>query len=145
MKNIRPLFILALIAGCAKTGAESGASSSSEGANDPAVARAAEAITAPDLLQHIKDLSDDSLEGRAPGTPGEDKAVAYLQSQFKSIGLAPGNPDGTYIQKVDLIGYTSRPTASFTARGKTVALKYPQDYVANSRHNRPETKIQNSD
>ena len=85
------------------------------------------------------------MEGRAPGTPGEDKAVAYIQAQFKAIGLKPGNPDGTYIQNVDLIGYKAHPTASLSARGKTVALKYPDDFIANSRHDRAETKVDNSD
>jgi len=113
--------------------------------NSPEVTTAGQAITAAGLLQHIKDLADDSLEGRGPGTPGEDKAVAYMESQFKALGLKPGNPDGTFIQQVALIGYTSHPTASFTAGGKTVALKFPDDYVANSRHNRKETKIANSD
>lgn len=114
-------------------------------ASSPAVTAAAQAIDSASILQHIKDLSADSMEGRAPGTPGEDKAVAYLTQQFQKLGLQPGNPDGTYIQKVDLIGYTAHPTASFTARGKTVSLRYPDDYVANSRHNRDETKVQGSD
>ncbi|MDQ3808853.1 MAG: peptidase M28, partial [Chloroflexota bacterium] len=85
------------------------------------------------------------MEGRAPGTPGEEKTVAYLTRQFQALGLKPGNPDGTWIQKVDLIGYTSRPTASITAGGKPIRLNFPDDYVANSRHNRRETKIDNSD
>jgi Zn-dependent M28 family amino/carboxypeptidase len=114
-------------------------------ATSPAVMTAAQAIDTASLLQHIKDLSADSMEGRAPGTPGEEKAVAYLTQQFQKLGLKPGNPDGTYIQKVDLIGYTAHPTASFTAKGKTVSLRYPDDYIANSRHNRDETKIDNSD
>jgi Zn-dependent M28 family amino/carboxypeptidase len=106
---------------------------------------AAQAITADSLLQHIRDLSDDSTEGRAPGTPGEQKAIDYMQKQFKALGLKPGNPDGTYLQNVDLVGYKAHPTASFSARGKTIALKYPDDYIANSRHNRPETKVSGSD
>ena len=110
-----------------------------------AVDTAAQAITAEGLLQHIKDLSADSMEGRAPATPGEQKAIAYMQSQFKSLGLQPGNPDGSYLQNVDLIGYLSHPKASFTAGGKTIPLEYPDDYVAVSRHNRPETKVDNSD
>ena len=111
----------------------------------PAVAAAAQAIDTASLLQHIKDLAADSMEGRAPGTPGEEKAVAYLTKQFQALGLQPGNPDGTYIQKVDLIGYTAHPTASFTAKGKTVSLRYPDDYIANSRHNRDSTRIDSSD
>jgi Zn-dependent M28 family amino/carboxypeptidase len=126
-------------AGCAKT-PSADASTSTARADT-----AAQAIAADDLLQHIRDLSDDSTEGRAPGTPGEQKAIAYMQNQFKAMGLKPGNPDGTYLQNVDLVGYKAHPTASFIVGSKTIALKYPDDYVANSRHNRPETKVENSD
>jgi len=114
-------------------------------ASAPAVTTAAQVIDTTTLFQHIKDLSADSMEGRAPGTAGEEKAVAYLTSQFQKLGLKPGNPDGTYIQKVDLIGYKAHPTASFTAKGKTVSLRYPDDYIANSRHNRDSTKVTGSD
>ena len=58
------------------------------------------------ILQHIKVISDDKFQGRAPGGPGEDLTVKYLQSRFEEIGLAPGNPDGTYVQKVPLVGIT---------------------------------------
>src|SRR6478735_1967317 len=58
------------------------------------------------ILEHIKALSADDMQGRAPGGPGEEKAVAYIESQFKAIGLQPGNPDGTYIQKVPMVGIT---------------------------------------
>ncbi|MEP6495874.1 MAG: M28 family peptidase [bacterium] len=125
--------------GCAKSGSD--ASAMAKGAPDSA----AQAITADGLLQHIKDLAADSMEGRGPGTPGEDKAVAYMQAQFKAIGLKPGNPDGSYLQNVDLIGYKAHPTASFTAGGKTISLAYPTDFIANSRHKRAETKIDKSD
>ena len=128
---------------CAKSDSANG------GANAPInladVDSAGQAITAAGLLQHIKDLADDSMEGRGPGTPGEEKAIAYLQSQFKSLGLKPGNPDGSYLQNVDLIGYKAHPTATLSSGGKTIALKYPQDFIANSRHDRPETKVENSD
>src|SRR5665213_2249498 len=90
-----------------------------------AVDTASSAISADGLLQHIKDLSADSMEGRAPGTPGEDKAVAYMQSQFKALGLKPGNPNGTYLQNVDLIGYKAHPVAFYTAGGRKISLAYP--------------------
>src|SRR5687768_15691825 len=131
--------ILCALAAC------SGADTSSSSATTPQVAAAAESISAPAMLQHIRNLADDSLEGRGPGTPGEVKTVAYLEGQFKALGLAPGNPDGTYRQKVELIGYTPNPTASFTAGGRTIPMRFKDDYVANSRHNRPETKVENSD
>ena len=40
---------------------------------------------------------------RGPGTPGEEKTVAYLTDRFRSIGLRPGNPDGGYVQDVPLV------------------------------------------
>jgi len=129
-----------LATACSKT-SSAGTSTGTTAAADTA----AQAITADSLLQHIRDLSDDSTEGRAPGTPGEQKTIDYMQKQFKALGLKPGNPDGTYLQNVDLVGYKAHPTASFRARGKTIALKYPDDYIANSRHTRPETKISGSD
>jgi Zn-dependent M28 family amino/carboxypeptidase len=106
---------------------------------------AAAVITAGGMMQEIKDLSADSMEGRGPGTPGEAKTIAYLEGAFKGIGLQPGNPDGTYLQNVDLIGYTSHPMATITAGEKPVAMRYPDDYVALSRHDRPETKVTNSE
>jgi Zn-dependent M28 family amino/carboxypeptidase len=109
-----------------------------------AVDTASGAISADGLLQHIKDLSADSMEGRAPGTPGEDKAVAYMQSQFKALGLKPGNPNGTYLQNVDLIGYKAHPVAFYAAGGRRISLAYPSDFIANSRHRAPETKVQNA-
>jgi len=142
---MRTTLLLGSIAATALFAACSAGGTGDINANAPAVTTAAQAITADALLGHIKDLSADSMEGRAPGTPGEDKAVAYMQGQFKAIGLKPGNPDGTYIQNVTLLGYKSRPTASFSAGGKMVALRFPDDYVANSRHNRAETKVVNSD
>jgi Zn-dependent M28 family amino/carboxypeptidase len=125
---------------CAK-----GDSGGSKTASNADVDAAANAITADGLMQHIKDLSADSMEGRAPGTPGEEKAVAYLEAQFKALGLKPGNPDGSYIQNADLVGYKAHPTGSYVAGGKTISLKYPDDFIANSRHERPETKVTGSD
>jgi Zn-dependent M28 family amino/carboxypeptidase len=133
---------LALSALAACTAKES---SSSSVAVTPEVTAAAESITAPSILQHIRNLADDSLEGRGPGTPGEAKAVAYIEGQFKALGLAPGNPDGTFQQKVEMIGYTPNSTASFSAGGRTIPLRFKDDFVANSRHDRPETRVENSD
>ena len=58
-------------------------------------------------------LSSDEFEGRKPGTPGEERTVQYLTGEFQKLGLKPGNTDGTYIQKVPLVGITG--TAGQTA------------------------------
>jgi Zn-dependent M28 family amino/carboxypeptidase len=106
---------------------------------------ALDSINADDLLRHIRTLSSDEFEGRGPGTKGEELSVNYLTEQFKRIGLKPGNPDGTYVQKVPLVGFTAQPTASFTAGAKKIDLQFPQDYVAVSRRFVPESKVENSD
>lgn len=55
------------------------------------------------LSEHIRTLSSDAFEGRAPVTPGEDRTVDYLIGQFKAVGLAPGAPDGGWTQDVPLL------------------------------------------
>ena len=102
-------------------------------------------ITSADLMLHTKALSADEYEGRGPGTKGEELTVKYLTEQFQRIGLKPGNPDGTFVQKVPLAGFTAQPTASFAVGDKTINLKFPKDYVAVSRRFVPESKVENSD
>jgi Zn-dependent M28 family amino/carboxypeptidase len=100
-------------------------------------------ITPDGMLAHIKALSSDEFEGRAPGTKGEELSVNYITDQFKKIGLKPGNPDGTYVQEVPLAGIKSEPKMSFTT-GTTTELKYPDDYVASSAQLQDKIKVDNS-
>jgi Zn-dependent M28 family amino/carboxypeptidase len=89
-------------------------------------------ITADGLMKHIKILSSDQYEGRGPGTPGEDITIKYIADQFKGVGLAPGNTDGTYLQKVPLVGITTKQTAEMNVKvgGKDFKLKFGEDFVA---------------
>jgi Zn-dependent M28 family amino/carboxypeptidase len=101
-------------------------------ASAQAPAKATAAITEAGLLGHIKTLASDDFEGRAPGTPGEAKSVAYIEQQFKQLGLKPGNPDGSYRQAVPLLGMTPTPTFSYQIGEHKVALRPGDDYVAHS-------------
>jgi len=84
------------------------------------------------LMQHIRTLSSDEFEGRAPGTKGEELTVDYLTQQFQAMGLEPGNPDGTYIQKVPLVGITPDPDMKlvFHRPGRRAELKLGTEFVA---------------
>ena len=84
------------------------------------------------VLGHVKVLSSDEYEGRAPGTRGEELSVAYMVNQLKGLGLKPGNSDGTYIQKVPLSGSAVQgsPVLSFRKGGRRQDLKWKDDYVA---------------
>ncbi|HZN06999.1 MAG TPA: M28 family metallopeptidase [Pyrinomonadaceae bacterium] len=121
-------------------------SSAADRAAAPAELKSAlDSINANDIMQHTKVMSGDEYEGRGPGTKGEELTIKYLTEQYQRIGLKPGNPDGTYVQKVPLVGFTGAPTASFTVGGKQMNLTFPQDYVAVSRRFVPESKVENSD
>ena len=84
------------------------------------------------LMRHIKVLASDEYEGRGPGTRGEDLSINYIADQFKSIGLTPGNTDGTYFQNVPLVGITAlhNPDLNVKVGGKDMTLKFSDDYVA---------------
>jgi Peptidase family M28 len=43
---------------------------------------------------HVQVLADDKLEGRNVGTPGLEKAIEYVEGQFKALGLQPGGTSG---------------------------------------------------
>ncbi len=92
--------------------------------------QAMDEITAGDLLKHVKALASDEFEGRAPGSKGEELSVNYITDQFKTIGLKPGNVDGSYTQEVPLAGITTVPTASFKTGDNVMNLNFPNDYVA---------------
>ena len=86
------------------------------------------------VLAHTKVLSSDQFEGRAPGGKGEALTVGYLVNQFKKIGLKPGNPDGTYVQKVPLVGMTASPAPLVLRKGsQQVTLKWRDDLVAGTK------------
>jgi Zn-dependent M28 family amino/carboxypeptidase len=99
------------------------------------------------VLKHIKVLSSDKFEGRAPGTRGEDLSVAYIETQFRDLGLQPGNPDGTYIQKVPLVGITATETRplTFVKGSKALGLKWRDDLVAWTKHVADAASIAKSD
>ena len=95
----------------------------------PAVAAG---ISADTLLAEVERLASDSFEGRAPGSAGETRTIEYLREQFSALGLVPGNPDGTWVQNVPLVGIT--PAEGDTLRvsrgDDTRTLEPGADYVA---------------
>ncbi|MEJ7638329.1 MAG: hypothetical protein WKF75_10235, partial [Singulisphaera sp.] len=107
---------------------------------------AMQGVTAADLLGHIKVLAADEFEGRGPGTPGEEQTVAYLTEQFRKLGLKPGNPDGSVVQNVPLVGFRAQSVeGAFRAGDATIDLKFPDDWVAVSRSLAQEVKVENSE
>src|SRR5258705_5515632 len=87
------------------------------------------------VLAHTRVLSSDEYEGRGPGTKGEELTVRYVVDQFKMLGLKPGNADGTYIQKLPLVGITPAPAPLLFQKGsQRRTLKWKDDVVAWTKH-----------
>jgi Zn-dependent M28 family amino/carboxypeptidase len=84
------------------------------------------------VLEHTRVLASDAFAGRAPGTPGEERTVAYLTEQLQKIGLRPGNPDGTWVQRIPLVGTTVQGTPPLVFRRGAAErrLAWRDDYVA---------------
>ena len=114
-------------------------------ADTASVAAPNDGITPALLARHIKALASDEFQGRRPFTAGEEKATAYLAAEFKKLGLKPG-PTGSYFQAVPLVEIVGTPdsVATVAGNGKTLALKYRQDFMFLSEHEQPLIAVKNS-
>jgi len=90
---------------------------------------------------HLRFLSNDLLEGRAPATRGGRLAAEYIAAQFVALGLEPAGANGTYFQPVALVGMTPQPTLSWgkAGGGAMQSLAYRDAFVAWAE--RPEADI----
>ena len=61
------------------------------------------AITPAELSDTVKEIASDAYQGRAPGTPGEDRTIAYIVGRLKRLGLTPAGPGGSWTQTVPMI------------------------------------------
>jgi Zn-dependent M28 family amino/carboxypeptidase len=94
-----------------------------------------------------RELSLDSYEGRAPGSAGEVKTVAYLISKFKAAGLEPGN-NGNWTQDVPLIEITAKNVSALSVadrNGKAMSFAYGDAYVIGSYRETPKTEVKQSE
>ena len=100
----------------------------------PSAAFAAmETITPDHIRWHVRYLSHDLLEGRGTGQRGGDIAAEYIATQFAEFGLKPAGDNGTYLQKVPLVGITTLSETQFTLaprQGAAMHLKPLEEYVA---------------
>jgi Zn-dependent M28 family amino/carboxypeptidase len=96
------------------------------------------------IRAHVRFLSDDLLEGRGTGQRGGDLAAEYIATQFALYGLKPAGDNGTYMQKVPMVGITPQPATTFAlvpAKGGTNDLKPLDQYVAYDQTQQPQSDI----
>ena len=93
----------------------------------------------------LRILASDEFEGRRPGTPGEDKSVAFLVDKFRQLGLKPGNGD-SYLQQVPLADITGGRDASFAVSGQggALSLDYAKDMVIWTKREASESALRGS-
>lgn len=98
-----------------------------------AVSRGMKTFRVEALRAHSKFLASDLLEGRGPGTRGDSLTTEYIATQFESYGLEPAGENGTYFQRVPLLGITMDPvktSLTFTKDGApSIVLKHGEDFV----------------
>jgi Zn-dependent M28 family amino/carboxypeptidase len=99
------LILIASLLGCASARVE---------ADSPAE------ISAERIKAHVAYLASDRLEGRGPGSRGEDLATEYISAEFKKVGLKPIGERGTYFQPVPLVRVVTSPKSTLRAvKGET--------------------------
>ena len=96
------------------------------------------------LRADVKYLASDALEGRGVGTRGEQLATDYLAAQLRIAGIKPAGDNGTYFQKVPLVGSLTLPQATLKLSGHGVeaSLAFSKDYVGTALSQVPENDFE---
>jgi len=114
-----------------------------ETTSDPASVASYAPIDPARLSEITRVLASDEFEGRAPGTRGEARTIAYLSDQFRALGLEPAGENGGWTQRVPLIRTHVPTNADFTitSHGERIALQSPRDIYLSSVRNVDRARI----
>ncbi len=80
-------------------------------------------VQAERIQADVKYLASDALEGRGTGTKGGDLAAEYIAKQFKDAGVEPAGDNGSYFQKVPMVGLTTLPGTTFEVKTPKQVMK----------------------
>jgi len=98
------------------------------------------------LSDWTRQIGSDDLQGRAPGTEGETRTIAWLTGQFRALGLEPGGEHGGWTQLVPLIRTQVPAQAGFTiaSHGETLPLQSPRDLYVSTTRETDRVRIENA-
>src|SRR4051812_20055188 len=101
-------------------------------------------ISAETLQRVTRTLSSDEFQGRAPGTVGEERTIAFMSQEFRRAGLQPGN-HGSWFQNVPLVEITATGNPRLHVAGGTGNLdfNYRTDYIGASYRAVPHVSLDN--
>lgn len=71
-------------------------------------------VSAVDLKEWLTTVASDEFEGRNTFTEGLGLAAGYIAGQLKAWGIKPGGPNGSYFQRVAVLGVKSDNQSSVT-------------------------------
>ncbi len=147
MRNGTAVFFVILLVSSISAGqaTHKSARSSATSARLPGTAIVAMQKIDPERIRaHVRFLSHDLLEGRGTGQRGGDIAAEYIATQFALDGLKAAGDNGTYMQKVPLVGVTPEPETTFSlvpAKGAATSLKPLDQYVAYDETQQPRSDV----
>ncbi|HVZ16353.1 MAG TPA: M28 family peptidase, partial [Terriglobales bacterium] len=130
MKNL--VLVLILVTSALATNSKKPPSPPAANEAIPSMRVAMNAINPNNIRAHVKFLSSDLLEGRGTGQRGGDIAADYIATQFALSGLKPAGDNGTYMQRVPMMGVATDPSSaiSLTIKDQQVPLRQNEDIVA---------------
>ena len=99
--------------------------------------------TAMRIREHVRFLSGDWLEGRGVGQRGGDLAAEYIADQFALAGAQPAGENGSYFQRVPLVGVETAPGAELSAAAgdRRVSFEWLTEFVGASDEQKPDTRF----
>ena len=95
--------------------------------------------------ESVATLASDAFEGRKPGQAGEERTLAWIEGQYRALGLKPGLPDG-YRQPVNLVEIKADPSARLEVEGHggSLSMAYAEDTVVWTRRVRDSAALAHS-
>jgi Zn-dependent M28 family amino/carboxypeptidase len=113
----------------------------------PAEKGAARAIRAEGIRADVRFLAHDLLEGRGPGSRGDQLAQAYIASRLEGLGLEPGAPNGSWFQAFELVSVTTHAPKVLRAQRGSESAEFVllDDYAAESGVQTPQARIETAE
>jgi len=95
----------------------------------------------------IKEISQDSYEGRGPGSRGDEKTRTYLAERMAELGLVPGAEDGSWEQPFDLVGVNAAQPDQWTFSGhdSSITLKQWDQFIVSSGIQEEQAVVENAE
>lgn len=104
-----------------------------------------------EVMKHAEILSSDEFGGRAPATKGEELTIAYLENEFRTLGLEPGNTNveggPSFFQTVPVTEITTDPNTALELSGANyeVSLAYAEDMMVGTQQQIDSIEVKASD